>query len=60
MKIQPRILGDKLTKEQRDIESWSFEAQQLLKDNGYDCVVDKLVVTSPKDYPARIVIVGKA
>lgn len=60
MKIQPRILGDKLTKEQQELEDWTFEAQKILKDNGYDCDVSKLVVTSPKDYPANIVIIGKA
>jgi len=59
MSFQIRI-GAKLTKEQQDIEDWTFEAQQILKDNGYDCEVSKLFVSSPKDYPARIVIIGKS
>ena len=50
-----------LTKEQADIERWTFEAEQLLKDNGYDCIVEKLVVTSPGDYPTHIhIISGKS
>ena len=59
MKFQPRIIGVKLTKEQQDIEDWTFEAQQILKEHGYDCIVDKLIVTSPKDYPANIKVIGK-
>ncbi len=59
MKIQPRIFGDKLTKEQQDIENWTFEAGKILKSEGYDIEVTKFVVTSPKDYPVSIHVIGK-
>ena len=48
-----------LTKEQEDIEVWTYEAQKLLKENGFDCVVSNLFVTSPNDYPTSIHITGK-
>ncbi len=49
-----------LTKEQEDIEIWSYEAMKVLKENGFDCTISNLFVTSPKDYPTSIHIIGKS
>lgn len=59
MLLQPRIFGNQLTKEQSEIEEWTFEAGELLKENGFDCIVEKQIVTSPSNYPAHIHIISK-
>ena len=48
------------TKEQRDIEAWSYECAKILRENGYDVKVISYCVTSPKDYPCGIQITGKS
>jgi hypothetical protein len=55
----PYLRLSKLTKEQEDLRDWTYEAKKILEDNGFDCVVTENYVTSPREYPASIDIIGK-
>jgi len=57
--IQIDLSREDRTKEQNDIVEWSYEAVELLKDNGYDCFLNKFFVTKPTEYPCGIIIIGK-
>jgi len=57
--IQIDFSANDRTKEQDDIIAWSYEAVKLLKEQGYDCFVNKYFVSKSTEYPCSIIIVGK-
>lgn len=47
------------TKEQEDIEKWTSDAVQTLKEHGFDARRKNFCVFSPRDIPCAIEIIGK-
>jgi len=57
--IQVDLSREDRTKEQNDIIEWCYGAVEILKDNGYNCYVNKYFVTKPTEDPCSIIIVDK-